>query len=89
MYQYHVNVLTGKTGQTPTIYYNKIEHIIDIDGYQIPLQEVKITYSLYQKSIDRVSFDSKLEDCITNPDGNIQTGFSIPFLTKKILLSVY
>lgn len=83
LHQYQVNISTGKTGNNPIIYYNKVEKIIDIDGYQIPLQEVKTTYYISQTYNQCVSFDCKLNDCITKPDGDIQTGFAIPFLTKK------
>ena len=83
LHQYQVNISTGKTGNNPTIYYNKLEKIIDIDGYQIPLQEVKTTYYVSQTGHKCVSFDCRLDDCIVKPTGGLQTGFAIPFLTKS------
>lgn len=83
LHQYQVNISTRETGNNPTIYYNKVKKIIDIDGYQIPLQEVKTTFYISQTYNECVSFNCKLKDCITKPDGDMQTRFAIPFLTKR------
>jgi hypothetical protein len=83
MHQYQINLRTHKTGNNPIIFYNDVEKILDIDGTQIPLFDVKTTYYVNETGNHCVSFDCKNEDCISKPEGNVQTGFAIPFLTKK------
>lgn len=83
LHQYLVNISTGETGNNPTIYFNKVEKIIDIDGYQIPLQEVKTVYYMTENGANCVSFDCRNDNCIVKPSGNLQIGFAIPFLSKS------
>jgi len=80
---YAVNLITKKTGRNSVIYFNKVEKIIDIDGYQISLQDVKTTYYFSESMNHCVSFDCKGVDCILQPNGSDARGFAIPFLSKK------
>lgn len=71
------------TYKSPTIYFNKIEKILDIDGWQIPLQEVKISYTYEAKFQNHcVSFDCRGHDCIFE-SGEYHSGFSAPFISKQ------
>lgn len=71
-------------GENFVIYFNNADKILDIEGYQIPLLEVKTAYSLSKIADGHyVSFDCKSEDCIKYPNGGYGVGFSMAFLTKK------
>lgn len=85
IYQYSVSPETNKTGKKAVVYFNKVDEILDIDGHQIPLQEVKTTY-YYSKDFRNhcVSFNCISGDCIINPQGEyMDGGFAAPFLNKK------
>ena len=75
------SVLSGKN---PVIYFNNVDKIIDIDGYRIPLNEVKTTYNYHQTSYGHcVDFDCRSGNCITQADGSGAIGFAVAFKTKK------
>jgi hypothetical protein len=82
--RYSVTFGTSKTGKNPIIYYNRGDKILDIDGYQTPLLEVKATYYYFNEtSNDCVSFDCRSNDCVINPGGQKCSDFFVPFLNKK------
>ncbi len=66
-----------------TIFFNKADTIIDIDGFQLPLQEVKTAYYLIQSVKPGVSFDCKGTNCITDPKGKSIDWFAIAFFSKQ------
>jgi hypothetical protein len=66
-----------------TVYFNKADKIIDIDGFQLPLQEVKTAYYLIQSTKHGVSFDCKGTNCITDPKGKAIDWFAIAFFSKQ------
>ncbi len=67
------------------IYLNGSEKIIDITGSQIPLNEVKVTYRLYNNSKHLVDFSCKEEgvSCIKSEEEKTSISIGIPFDTKK------
>lgn len=83
--QYSVTPGTNKTGKNSIVYYNKVDKILDIDGFQIPLLEVKTSYYYSkQQSNHCVSFDCRNEnDCVMDPQGYGNTGFAAPFINKQ------
>lgn len=82
--EYSVTPGTNRTGKNSVIYYNKVDKVLDIDGFQIPLQEVKTTYYYSKKLYNHcVSFDCRNEDCIIDPQGQNHSGFSAPFISKE------
>lgn len=74
---------TGKAGTKPSVFYNKAENIIDIDNYQVPVDDVKTTYFLTDTKDHCVSFDCKHGHCITSTEDGKLEGFAIPFLSKQ------
>ena len=66
-----------------TIFFNKADKIIDIDGFQLPLQEVKTAYYLIQSVRHGVSFDCKRTHCIRDPKGKSIDWFAIAFFSKQ------
>ena len=82
--QYSVSAETNKIGKKAIIYYNKVDKILDIDNYLIPLLEVKTTY-YFSKQFNKhcVKFDCKENDCVSTPDDRYVSGFSIPFMNKQ------
>lgn len=70
--------------QNTVIYFNKVDNVLDIDGIQIPLKEVKTAYYYSKQASNHcVSFDCKNEDCIIDQQGQNHTGFAAPFISKQ------
>jgi hypothetical protein len=65
------------------VFFNKADKIIDIDGFQLPLLDVKTAYYLIQSSKHGVSFDCKGTNCITDPKGKSIDWFAIAFFSKQ------
>lgn len=56
--------MTGEKRIKPEVYYNKHSKIIEIDGIQIPINEVKLTYLVESKSLHFVRIKCIYSDCI-------------------------
>jgi hypothetical protein len=71
-------------GYKPIIYFNQIEKVLDIEGYQIPLLEVKILY-VYNNEFGNhlVGFNCNNSSCIYNSKGKKSLAFSVPFISKQ------
>ena len=79
-----INIQSGKAITNSTVFYNIKEELLDIDGAQIPLREVKVFYKTCLIDRNCVSFGClESNNCILNSNGEIHTGFGIAFLTKK------
>ncbi len=69
------------------IFYNNSENIIELDGYQIPLNEVKVVYN-YNDSLPGfyhfVYYECKQDkNCIKSKNDEYVFGFSVPFRSKE------
>ena len=67
------------------VYFNKVDNILDIDNYRIPLSEVKTTYFFFKEYDAHCIWFSCKEgvECITKPDEENVVGFKIPIKSKK------
>ena len=85
LYSYAVSPNSKNTGKNMTVYYNKVENIIDIDNCRIPLLDVKISYYYYKDTDNHcVSFDCKNKvKCIIAPEEEEVLATMLPFKTKK------
>lgn len=68
------------------IFYNRSENILELDGYQIPLDEVKIVYN-YNNSLPGYYHFVKYQcrrgsNCIKSMNGEYVSGLSVPLRSK-------
>jgi hypothetical protein len=82
------NFLKGSVyEESVEIYFSKSEGILDFDNYQFKLKEVTVRYEYYDRnpnlSTNWLEFHCDYGNCITDPNGKVVSGFSLPFKSKK------
>lgn len=79
-----ISITTGEKSKAE-VYYNASDKIIDIDGFQIPLLEVKPFY-LFDEKRNRhvVNFVCNTGECITDSEMHKVIGMGLAFTSKKI-----
>ncbi|MBO0340947.1 hypothetical protein [Flagellimonas profundi] len=69
-----------------TVFFNKVERILELDGYQIPFLDVKVNYvfnDTYPEYSDYVHFECEYNnECMIDPTNKNAVGFYVPFASK-------
>lgn len=83
MKNYSVYPGTSKLrNSNPVIYFNKIEKIIEIEGMEIPISDVKVFYQPSESGNHYVTFKCYGGPCIARQSIRNVSDASLPFLNK-------